>query len=159
MLPLLLPFNHSNIHFIRRRHFGFPIDASPFGPHCFPNFLVQPARLCFRLPSLSRPPRAKLISKSNYNLTLRFVQPGFNLKIVLKTRLMSVLSQRGVLSQAADPCGGSLLSHVISLPPCPRNCQNETSERSAAHCMFSFTPPLLSLCKCCNLHSPRLING
>lgn len=112
------------------------IDASPFVPRYFPNLLVQPAHLCFRSTSLSRPRSAKLILKSNYNLTLRFVQSCFNLEIVLKTHIMSVLPERAVLSQTADPCGGSLLSHVTSLPPRFQNCQKETSGRSAAPCMF-----------------------
>lgn len=135
--------------------FSFQINASPFVPRYFPSLLVQPAHLCFHITSLSRPRSAKLILKSNYNLTLRFVQSGFNLEIVLKTHIMSVLPERAVLSQTADPCGGSLLSHVISLPPCLQNCQKKTSERSAAPCMFSLA--FFSLC--CNLHSPRLING
>lgn len=99
------------------------IDASPFVPRYFPNLLVQPAHLCFRSTSLSRPRSVKLILKSNYNLTLCFVQSCFNLEIVLKTHIMSVLPERAVLSQTADPCGGSLLSHVTSLPPRFQNCQ------------------------------------
>lgn len=137
------------------------IDASPFAPRYFPNLLVQPAHLCFRSTSLSRPRSAKLILKSNYNLTLRFVQSCFNLEIVLKTHIMSVLPERAVLSQTADPCGGSLLSHVTSLPP----RFQKLSERNVGalccslHVLFGFFFLSLSLSVCCNLHSPRLING